>query len=447
MDKIPVQIFRGEVFSFKTSLSGGWDAYDFYPDGGLVVSDGKIVEAGPYAGISRRYGSVDTVDYSGKLLMPGFIDTHIHYSQSSIIGMYGKQLLDWLNEYTYPAEIFFSSFEYAKQTARTFINELLRNGTTTCMAYATVHPASVSALFEVAAAYNMRLMTGKVLMDRNAPDELLVPWEQAEEETIHLIETWHNKGRNQYAITPRFAISCSSQQLRSAARLHRRYPDTYIQTHLSENKNEIGQTLSLFPDCRDYLDVYEKAGLLTGRTVFAHCLHLSDGECKRLSEAGSILAHCPTSNFFLGSGLYDMQRMNCAKLQTTMATDIGAGTSFSMLRTLGESYKMQQLKGYSMSVFESFYRSTLGAAFALGLAGKIGSFAKGNEADFIVVDYAASSVQRMRRDFLQQTGKWNLENKLFGLQTLGDSRNIAAVYLTGQHVTLDRQLAIPTNIL
>lgn len=435
MNNIPVRIFRGEVFSFKISSCECWDTYDFYPDGGLVVSDGKIIEAGPYAGISRRYPGVETVDYSGKLLMPGFIDTHIHYSQSGIIGMYGKQLLDWLNEYTYPAETSFSSFEYAKQTARKFINELLRNGTTTCMAYATVHPGSVSALFEVATAYNMRLMTGKVLMDRNAPDELLIPWEQAEEETIRLIETWHNRGRNQYAITPRFAISCSSEQLRSAARLHRRYPDTYIQTHLSENKNEIEQTLSLFPGCRDYLEVYEREDLLTDRTVFAHCIHLSDGECKRLSEAGSILAHCPTSNFFLGSGLYDMQRMNRAQLRTTIATDIGAGTSFSMLRTLGESYKMQQLKGYSMSLFESFYRSTLGAAVALGIADKIGSFAKGHEADFIVVDYAVSSVQRMRRDFLQQTGKWNLQNKLFGLQTLGDERNIAAVYLMGQRVT------------
>lgn len=437
MNKTPVQIFRGEIFSFINSPLAGSDAYFYYPDGVLVISDGKIIETAPYDGITGRYPGTDIVDYSGKLLMPGFIDTHIHYAQSGIIGMYGKQLLEWLTEYTYPAERAFSSSEYAKQVARKFIKELLRNGTTTCMAYATVHPVSVSALFAAATEYNMRLITGKVLMDRNAPEELIVPWKQAEEETIQLIEEWHNKGRNQYAITPRFAISCSTEQLLSAGDLHRLYPDTYIQTHLSENKYEIAQTLSLFPGYRNYLDVYDQTGILTDRTVFGHCIHLSDQECGRLAKTGSIIAHCPTSNFFLGSGLYDMQRMNRAEIQTTLATDVGAGTSFSMFCTLGEAYKVQQLNGYSMSVFESFYRSTLGSARALGMADKIGSFAKGNEADFIVVDWAATTAQTLRKNFLQQKGKWNLENKLFGLQTLGDDRNIAAVYLMGQPVTFE----------
>lgn len=437
MTKAPIQIFRGEIFSFKTSPLDSAHAYLYYPDGVLVVSNGKIIETGPYDEITGRYPGIDIMDYSGKLLMPGFIDTHIHYSQSGIIGMYGKQLLDWLTEYTYPAEISFSSFGYAKQIAHKFIKELLRNGTTTCLAYATVHPVAVSALFSTATEYNMRLMTGKVLMDRNAPEELIVPWKQAEKDTVKLIEEWHNKGRNQYVITPRFAISCSTEQLLSAGDLHRHYPDTYIQTHLSENKNEIVQTLSLFPGYRNYLDIYEQTGILTDRTIFGHCIHLSDQECNRLAEAGAIIAHCPTSNFFLGSGLYDMQRMNRAKIQTTLATDIGAGTSFSMFRTMGESYKMQQLNGYSMSVFESFYRCTLGAAQALGIADKIGSFATGNEADFIVVDWAATPAQTLRKDFLQETDKWILENKLFGLQTLGDERNIAAVYLMGQPVTFE----------
>lgn len=430
-----IQIYRGDIFYFKESPLEDPGAYCYYQDGGLVVSEGEIIEAGPYPGLTTLYPEASLVDYSGKLLMPGFIDTHIHYSQAGIIGMYGKQLLDWLNKYTYPAEMSFSSPAYAARIAQLFIQELLKNGTTTCMAYATSHPASVSALFSVASTYNMRLLAGNVLMDRNAPDGLTVSWKQAEADCRRLIETWHNKGRNQYAITPRFAISCTAEQLLNAGYLHKQYPDTYIQTHLSENEKEIDQTLSLFPDCKDYLEVYERAGLVTDRSVFGHCIHLSDSECHRLSEANSIIAHCPTSNFFLGSGLYDMERANRLNLQTTLATDVGGGTSFSMFRSLDESYKMQQLKGYSMSILESFYRCTLGSARALKLDDKIGSFAKGNEADFIVVDYAVTSAQSMRKEFLLHTGKWTLENKLFGLQTLGDDRNIEAVYLMGKKVS------------
>lgn len=435
-----VQLFRGEIFYFKTSPLERADAYFYYPDGALVVADGKIVEAGPYEQVHTRYPDLPIVDYTGKLIMPGFIDSHIHYSQSEIIGMYGHQLLDWLNKYTFPAEQAFASEEHALGIARFFVDELLKNGTTTCMAYATVHPVSVSALFTVASGYNMRMMTGKVLMDRNAPDGLTDTPEQGVDDCHKLIECWHQKGRNQYVITPRFAITSTLAQLKNAARLHAEYPDTYIQTHLSENKTEIESVLSLCPGHKDYLEVYERVGLLTDRSVFGHCVHLSLEEGMRLSACKSVIAHCPTSNMFLGSGLFDMKQANQMGLQTTLGTDVGAGTSFSMFRTMGEAYKVQQLNDYSMPVFESFYKCTLGSARALNLEDKIGSFNPGCEADFIIVDCASTSPQRLRMDYLRRNDKWNIENKLFGLQTLGDDRAIVATYLMGRPVYSNKHI-------
>lgn len=432
-----IHLYRGEIFDFVDFPANQKEACRYFPDGALVVREGEIVDCGSFEEVKGCYADCLLVDYSGKLLMPGFIDSHIHYPQSEIIGMYGKQLLDWLDEYTFPAEQAFVSPEYAEKIARFFIKELFRNGTTTCMAYATVHAASVTALFSVASEYNMCMLAGKVMMDRHAPEKLTDTVDQGESESRSLIEMWHGKGRNRYVITPRFAISCSREQLQAAGCLHQQYPDTYIQTHLSENRDEIDSTLSLYPDCRDYLEVYERAGLVTERSVFGHCIHLSDSECRRLVDAGSVVAHCPTSNLFLGSGLFDMRRGNDIGMKTVLATDVGAGTSFSLLRTMGEAYKVQQLNGYSMSVFEALYKCTLGAARALRLDDEIGSFRKGRKADFIVVDYAATPSQQMRMDYLKRNGKWTLENKLFGLQTIGDDRNIRATYVMGKNVLVD----------
>ena len=429
-----VYLYKGEVFYFKDSPLKFDESYSYYPDGALVVYRGKIIEAGAYENIKEHYPEAFVTDYSGKLLMPGLIDSHIHYPQSEMIGMYGKQLLDWLNEYTYPTEEAFGDSEYAGRVARFFVNELFRNGTTTCMAYATVHKESVNALFSVASEYNMQMLTGKVLMNRNAPQSLMDTEESGEADSRELIEAWHKKGRNLYVITPRFSITSTHGQLISAARLHEEYPDTYIQTHLSENRNEIDSALELSPECSDYLEVYERAGLVTERSVFGHCIHLSDSECRRMAEAGAIIAHCPTSNLFLGSGLFDMQQANRINIQTTLATDVGAGTSFSLFRTMGESYKVQQLNGYPMSVFESLYKCTRSTAKALKLDDKIGSFDQGRDADFIVVDCTATPSQQMRKEYLERKGKWNLENKLFGIQTLGDDRNIVATYVAGNPV-------------
>lgn len=429
-----IHIYKGDLFYFTDSPLENKNAYSYIIDGALVVGNGKVIEAGAYHALKVKYPSAEETDYTGKLIMPGLIDAHVHYVQAEIIGMYGRQLLDWLNDYTFPAEAAFSSAEHAASVADIFLSELFRNGTTTCVAYSSVHPVSVDALFGAASRKNMRIIAGKTLMDRNVPEGLKDDAKQCEEVCRGLIERWHNRGRNSYAITPRFAIACTPRQLDMAARLHQAYPDTYIQTHLSENLNEISATLSLYPGHSDYLEVYERKGLLTSRTLLGHCIHLSDSEMKRIAGAGAVIAHCPTSNMFLGSGLFDMKRANDAGAHTVLATDVGAGTSFSMFKTMGESYKIMQMQGYPMPALETFYKSTLGTARALKLDKQIGSFGKDMEADFIVVDSRATEIQALRENYLERTGNRTIENILFGLQIMGDDRNIAATYLMGEQV-------------
>jgi guanine deaminase len=291
--------------------------------------------------------------------MPGFIDTHTHYPQTEIIGSYGKQLIDWLNGYTFPVEEHFNNINYASRVADMFIKEVLRNGTTTCMTFGTVNPASVDAIFSAASKYNMRLIAGKVLMNRNAPPGICDSIHSARHDCESLIEKWHKYNRNIYALTPRFAITCDMEELSLVGDLYNKYPDTFIQTHLAENVSEIKMTMKLFPDCSDYLNVYEKAGIVTDRTIFAHCIHLSDSEFERIHSAGSVIAHCPTSNLFLGSGLFNMSKSNSYTEKTIIATDVGAGTSFSLLKTLSDAYKVQQINGYPMNAFESYYSLTI----------------------------------------------------------------------------------------
>ena len=430
-----IQLFRGDVFYFLLSPKADWKNYRYILDGALIVHQKRIVDAGPFDEMKKRYGeSAEMIDYTGRLIMPGLIDAHIHYPQSEVLGMYGCRLLDWLEGYTFPAEQEFVFPEQAEKIARFFVSELFRNGTTACMAYSTVHACSASTLFSVASEWDMCLLTGKVLMDRNAPDGLTDTAETGIDDSRQLIEAWHGKGRNRYVITPRFAITSSFEQLLKAGALHKEYPDTYIQTHLSENKEEIASTLDLFQDCSDYLEVYERAGLVTDHTVFGHCIHLSPSELERLAQAGSIIAHCPTSNLFLGSGLFDMHQADRTNVHNVLATDVGGGTSFSMWRTMGEAYKVQQLNGYSVSALELLYKCTLGTAIALQIDHETGTFEKGRFADFIVLDDAATPAQQLRKEYLMRNDKWTLENKLFGLQITGDDRNIAATYVAGNKV-------------
>lgn len=402
-------------------------AYEYLADGLLVVDEGHIVAAGDATRLLSEL-SADTavIDYSGKLIVPGFIDCHVHFPQLDIIGSYGAQLLDWLNRYAFPAEAKFADPDYAREVAGVFIDELLRNGTTTALVFGTVHPHSADAIFEAADAKGMRLIAGKVLMDSNCPEELRDDAETGYADSKALIERWHGKGRLGYAITPRFALTSSAEQLAAAGRLASEYPDVWIHTHLAENMDEVDEIARLFPDSRSYLDVYEQHGLLRERAVFAHCLHMDDEDRASMSTHGGAAAFCPTSNLFLGSGLFDLPAFRDAGIRCGLGTDVGGGTSLSLLRTASEAYKVLHLQEHALPATRALFLATLGAAEALYLDDRIGNFASGKEADFVVLDFEGSNLTARRT-----AAAATIEEKLFALMTLADDRNIAATYVNG----------------
>lgn len=402
----------------------------FIKDGLLIVRDGRVEWFGDWEeGHHQIPDSIRVRDYSGKLIVPGFIDTHIHYPQCEMVGAYGEQLLDWLNKHTFPAEKRYNDLEYAREMSAFFIKQLLRNGTTTALVFGTVHPESVEALFESARHINMRMIAGKVMMDRNAPDYLLDTAESSYSQTKALIERWHNNGRLLYAITPRFAPTSSPEQLEMVQRLRQEYPDVYLHTHLSENKDEVAWVKALYPERTSYLDVYHHYGMTGRKSVFAHCVHLEDAEWDCLHQTQSSIAFCPTSNLYLGSGLFNLPNAWRKKVRVGMGTDIGAGTTFNMLQTLNEAYKIMQLQGYRLSAYEAFYLATLGGADALGLADTIGNFNLGKEADFVVLEPTATPLQQLRYD-----NSKTLMDKLFVMMTLGDDRSIYRTYVDGRLV-------------
>jgi len=404
------------------------DSYQYIDDGLLVIEDGKIKSLQAFS--EKNAGLYPVVeDKRGQLIMPGFVDTHIHYPQSEIIASYGEQLLEWLETYTFPTEKQFSDKDYASEIAHFFVNELLKNGTTCALVFGTVHPESVDAVFEEAQKINMRMIAGKVMMDRNAPDYLLDTAQSSYDQSKALIEKWHNKGRCQYAITPRFAPTSTPQQLSLAGKLKAEYPDTYVQTHLSENKDEIAWVKSLYPEREGYLDVYQHYGLTGDKSVFAHSIHLTEKEWQTMAETKSVIAFCPTSNLFLGSGLFNLEKADNNDIRVGLATDVGGGTSFSALQTLSEAYKILQLQGQNLSVFKGLYMATLGSAESLSLDHKVGNLAAGKEADFITLNWAATDLQQLR----MKNAK-NLQDKLFALMMLGDERNIQSTYIAGKLV-------------
>ncbi|RTL26084.1 MAG: guanine deaminase [Rhodocyclaceae bacterium] len=423
----PLAAVRGEIVHFLADPAADPRALEHFADGVLIVRDGHVAECGPATALLAKLpAGTPLADHRGKLILPGFVDTHVHYPQTDIIASHGEQLLEWLEKYTFPAERRFADPAHAAEVAGFFCDELLRNGTTTAAAFATVHPASVEALFEAAQQRRMRLITGKVLMDRNCPDFLRDTAETGYADSQALIERWHNRDRLLYAITPRFAPTSTPAQMALAGRLFREHPGVFLQSHLAENRAEVAWVAQLHPEARSYLDVYERAGQLGMRAVFAHCLWLDDTDRRRMAERGAAMSFCPTSNLFLGSGLFDLARARALGVRVGLGTDVGGGTSLSMLQTLNEAYKVLQLGGQSLSAASGFHLATLGGAHSLYLDDRIGNFAPGKEADFVVLDPRATPLLARR-----SAACATLEERLFVLMMLGDDRAVAATYVMG----------------
>jgi len=426
-----LQAYRASIFHLEddpstTPKAMGGEAHAFHEDGLLLVEDGRVVACGAYAHLADELGDTRPEDLTGKLIVPGFVDTHIHFPQVDVIAAHGEQLLDWLERHTFPAEAAFADRGHAEQTAEFFVEELLRNGTTSALVFGSVHRVSVEALFAAALKRGMRLIAGKSLMDRNAPPGLTDTVETSRRDMLELIADWHGQGRLGYAVTPRFAISCSDAQLAMAGQVLAEHPGVWMQTHLSENIREIVDTAALFPDAADYLDVYDRFGLVGERSVFAHCVHLQGEAFQRLAKAGSAVAFCPTSNLFLGSGLFPLETACAHGVKVGIGTDVGAGTTFSVLHTLGEAYKVGQLRGEALDPFHAFYLATLGGARTLGLEDEIGSLESGKAADFLVLDLAATPLLARRLAAAK-----TLEDRLFALMVLGDDRVVERTFVAG----------------
>jgi len=422
--------YRASVLHFIADPLLNDQSYRWHEDGLLIVDNDRIQAAGDYDQlISTLPPDTPIQDHRGKIILPGFIDTHVHYPQTDIIASPASGLLPWLETYTFPSEKKFSDPLHAGEVARFFLDELLRCGTTTAMVYCTVHPASVDAFFTESAARNMRMVAGKVIMDRNCPEFLRDTADSSARDSEALIKKWHKHGRQLYAITPRFAATSSATQLQLAGELASAYPDTFIQTHVAENADEVALVKSLFPNARSYLDVYDRYGLMRERAMYTHCIWIDDNDRTRLQETGTSVAICPTSNLFLGSGLFDFALADAAQISLSLATDVGGGTSFSMLQTMNEAYKVARMGGMHLSALRMFYMATLGGARCMQLEGVIGNFTSGAEADFIVLDPQATPLLARR------TSRSNsLEELLFALALLGDDRSIAATYIAGRRL-------------
>ena len=427
-----MRAFRGAILSFRDdpASASARDAYEYFDDGVLVVEKGRVVRMGAAADLLASLpADTEVVDRRGALILPGFVDAHIHYSQTDVIASPGDNLLHWLEKCTFPEEARFADAAHAAEVAEFFLDELARHGTTTALVFGTVHRASADAFFAAAERRNLRMAAGQVMMDRGCPEHLRDTPESVKRDVRELAERWHGVGRLHYAITPRFALTSSEEQLRLAGELARAHPDAFIQSHAAEHVEEVEAARKLFPSSRSYLDVYDRFGLLRERAVYAHCLHLDDQDRKRMAESGAVAAFCPTSNLFLGSGLFDVAAADASGMRFALATDVGAGTSFSMLRTMDEAYKVAQLQDQRLSALRCFYLATLGGARALRLDDRIGSFAAGREADFIVLDPAATPLLERR----MRAAK-TLEERLFAWMILGDERAVRETYVLGDEI-------------
>lgn len=421
---MPQRAYRGEILSVPHDPRDDAEAVRHEADGLLVVEDGIIIARGAYAELAPRYAEVPTEHLPG-LIVPGFVDAHVHYPQTDRIASHGAQLLDWLDRHIFPAEKAFADKGHADAVAAFFLDELLRNGTTSALVFPTVHEGSVDALFEAARLRNMRVISGKVLMDQG-PEGLRDTVASGRAQSEALIRRWHGKGRLGYAVTPRFALSSSDAQLADAGALVAEHPDVLMHTHLAENLRECEAVAARFPDAADYLDAYDRFGLVTSRSVFAHGIHLSHRACDRLHRSGAGIAVCPSSNLFLGSGFFDFGLNDAHKVRLGLGTDVGAGTSFSMLHTAGLAYQAALARGQALDPFRALHLATAGSAALLHIGDRVGALEPGQEADFVVLDAAATPLLARR------TARADLAARLFALQILGDDRAIAATYVMGE---------------
>jgi guanine deaminase len=403
-------------------------AVEYFEDGILLVENGCVAALGAADALLERLpADCEVLAFPGQLIIPGMIDTHIHYPQTDMIAAYGEQLLQWLETYTFPTERQFADPQHAREVAEFFLDELLRNGTTTACVFGTVHPESVEAFFAAAEARNLRMIAGKVMMDRHCPDYLRDTPETGYQQSKALIEKWHERGRLSYAVTPRFAPTSSPEQLATAGQLLQEFPDVYLQTHVAENRAEVAWVQELFPESRSYLDVYHQHGLLKPRSVLAHCIYLDEADRQCMAETGAAASFCPTSNLFIGSGLFDLMAMKAHGIRVGMGTDVGGGSSFSLLQTANEAYKVTQLHSNKLSPFQMLYLATLGGAKALYLDDKIGNFAVGKEADFVVLNSAATPLLERRLRDCQ-----GIAERLFVLMMLGDDRVVEGTWIMGE---------------
>jgi guanine deaminase len=420
-----MKAFRAEILSVPDDPAvAGPDAIRHHEDGLLVVEDGLVIACGAYADLAGRFAEAATERLDG-LIVPGFVDAHVHYPQIERIASHGEQLMQWLERHIFPAEKAFADRAHADDVAAFFLDQLLRHGTTSALVFATVHPGSVDALFEAALQRDMRIVSGKVLMDLG-PEGLRDDVASGRADTETLIARWRGRGRLGYAVTPRFVPTSSSEQLADAGALVAAYPDVLMHTHLSENPSEIAYVAERYPDAADYLDVYDRFGLVGPRSVFAHCVHMSDRALGRMAEAGAGVAFCPTSNLFLGSGLFDLAAADRHGVKLGIGTDVGAGTGLSVLHTLGEAYKVCQLRGASLDPFRALHLATAGGARVMGISDKVGGLLPGQEADFVLLDARATPLLARR------CAGAPLHDRLFALQVLGDDRAIAGTWLRGR---------------
>lgn len=420
------RVIRGQTLSFGETPR---DCRHEQKGAVVIGDDGTILWRGPIGLLPHSFAAAPVDDHGDCLVLPGFIDAHIHFPQYRMLAAPGKDLLDWLNRFTFPEESQYVDPAYAAAAAELFLDRLIRNGTTTALAFCSVHRACADALFAAARARGMAFVTGKTMMDRNAPATVLDDAETSARQSEELYGKWHGKDRLRYAVTPRFVVTSSDRELRLASELLKTLPGALMQTHLSESAGEIALVKSMFPNSRDYTDVYDRYGLLGDRSLFGHGIHLSDRECARLSESGSTVVHCPTSNTFLGSGLMSMQHLRKPERPVALglATDIGGGTNYSMLATMGEAYKVQMLTGYKPSAAELFHMATRGNAERLHLSDQIGSIEVGKWGDLVVLDPRATPVLASRHELSQ-----SLEDVLFSLAILGDDRAVRATYVAGR---------------